>query len=194
MRPVHLLLTAVLAMSTSAAVGTVAIRRHSTTPTTRLLHPTSERPKHTPTHPGVTVHAHQTFAGLPVYVDGANAPDLIPEQLAYRHLMMALSIRSAATPEEVQRRTSLAGHGPQACSRRLYTSSHARCFSRQARRKPRFSAGDGLLKAGERTHNSRRARSAAEHQIPIQQVPRWAEFTAPTPSTHQGNANAAPFN
>jgi hypothetical protein len=44
---------------------------------------------------------------LPVAVDGAKTPELIPDSLAFRHFLMVLALSAAATPEEVARRNVL---------------------------------------------------------------------------------------
>lgn len=44
---------------------------------------------------------------LPVAVDGSKTPGLIPDQLAYRHFLMALAEPQSANPEAIARRSAL---------------------------------------------------------------------------------------
>lgn len=54
---------------------------------------------------GAQVHAHVTQ--LPVAVDGAKTPGLIPDELAYRHFLMAIAERAGAPPQSIARRNAL---------------------------------------------------------------------------------------
>ncbi len=54
---------------------------------------------------GAQVHAHLTQ--LPVAVDGARTPNLIPDELAYRHFLMAIAERADAPPQSIARRNAL---------------------------------------------------------------------------------------
>lgn len=65
---------------------------------------------------------HQTM--LPVVVDGSKTPDLIPDQLAYRHLLMALAELQHPPAEAVGRRIAhLAGVGLSAADRQNLISA-----------------------------------------------------------------------